>query len=76
MFLRNEHMYKKYLGDKIVDCKVGFANGKETTKDKQDSVSYKRVCQGDTDFAEVLQISNNPQVLSLKQIIDLFFWDP
>ena len=72
-FWGTEHMYRKYLGDKIVDCKVGFANGNETSKDSGDSVSYKRVCKGDTNFAEVLQISYNPTTLTLKEIIDLFF---
>lgn len=68
-----EHMYRKYLNDKIIDCRVGFANGSETKKDQSDSISYKRVKQGDTDFAESLQISYNPEVITLKELIDFFF---
>lgn len=68
-----EHIYRKYLGDRITDCKVGFANGNDTKKDSDDSISYKRVKQGDTNFAEVLQISYNPNVISLKELIDFFF---
>lgn len=72
-FWGTEHMYRKYLNDKIIDCKVGFANGKESDKDSKESISYKRVKQGDTDFAEVLQISYDPKIVTLKELIDLFF---
>lgn len=72
-FWGTEHMYRKYLNDKIIDCKVGFANGKESDKDSQDSISYNRVKKGDTDFAEVLQISYDPKIVTLKELIDLFF---
>ncbi|CCF60098.1 hypothetical protein KAFR_0J00300 [Kazachstania africana CBS 2517] len=72
-FWGTEHMYRKHLGDRIIDCKVGFANGIEDSKDQESSVSYKRVCKGDTNFAEVLQISYNPTVITLKELVDFFF---
>lgn len=72
-FWGTEHMYRKQFGDKITDYKVGYANGNESKKDVEDSISYKRVCGGDTDFAEVLQIAYNPQVVSLKSLVDFFF---
>ncbi|CDH11839.1 probable Peptide methionine sulfoxide reductase [Zygosaccharomyces bailii ISA1307] len=72
-FWGTEHIYRKYVGDKIVDCKVGYANGSESKKDEPDSLTYKRVCVGDTGFCEVLQISYNPKIVSLKQLVDLFF---
>ncbi|SCU86498.1 LAMI_0D02344g1_1 [Lachancea mirantina] len=71
-FWGTEHIYRKYYGDKIVDCKVGYANGDENAKDGN-SVSYKRVCSGDTNFAEVLQISFDPKTVSLKELVDFFF---
>ncbi|SCW02920.1 LAFE_0F17194g1_1 [Lachancea fermentati] len=72
-FWGTEHIYRKYFGSKLVDCKVGFSNGTEGAKDDDDSISYKRVCKGDTNFAEVLQISYDPKVVSLKELVDFFF---
>ncbi|CCH62993.1 hypothetical protein TBLA_0I03400 [Henningerozyma blattae CBS 6284] len=72
-FWGTEHMYRKHFSAKIEDCKVGYANGKETLKDSTDSISYQRVKKGDTDFAEVLQISYNPKKVTLKELIDFFF---
>lgn len=31
-FWGTEHMYRKYLNDRIVDCKVGYANGEESKR--------------------------------------------
>ncbi|KAL6946272.1 Peptide-methionine (S)-S-oxide reductase [Hanseniaspora osmophila] len=68
-----DHLYRKHFGDRIVDCTVGFANGSEDKKDTDDSISYKTVCSGTTDFAEALQISYDPQAVSFKELIDFFF---
>ena len=68
-----EHMFRKHLSDKIIDCKVGFANGDDYLKDDASGISYKRVCKGDTDFAEVLQISYNPKTVSLNELLSFFF---
>ncbi|QLQ80059.1 hypothetical protein HG537_0D00590 [Torulaspora globosa] len=72
-FWGTEHIYRKHFGDKIIDYKVGYANGNESKKDNKDSISYERVTKGDTNFAEVLQVSYNPQVVSLKSLVDFFF---
>ncbi|EDO15366.1 hypothetical protein Kpol_460p1 [Vanderwaltozyma polyspora DSM 70294] len=72
-FWGTEHMYRKYLNDKIIDCKVGYANGDNSLKDNSDSISYKRVCKGDTNFVEVIQISYSPEVTTLKELVDFFF---
>lgn len=72
-FWGTEHIYRKQFGDKIIDYKVGYANGNESKKDSADSVSYERIKKGDTNFAEVLQVSYNPQVVSLKSLVDFFF---
>lgn len=63
-----DHIYRKNYVDKgLVDAKVGFANG------HVDNPSYKRVCEGDTNFAEVLQISYDPAKLPLREIISFFY---
>ncbi|CCD23646.1 peptide-methionine-S-sulfoxide reductase NDAI_0B06140 [Naumovozyma dairenensis CBS 421] len=72
-FWGTDHIYKKHLGDKIIDAKVGYANGDESKNDQVDSVSYKRVKQGDTNFAEALQIAYNPNTIKLKELVDFFF---
>ncbi|CCC70870.1 hypothetical protein NCAS_0F03860 [Naumovozyma castellii] len=72
-FWGTEHIYRKHLGDKIIDAKVGYANGEESKKDHDTSISYQRVKKGDTDFAEVLQISYNPKIITLKELADFFF---
>ncbi|CAI4061103.1 hypothetical protein SUVZ_05G1150 [Saccharomyces uvarum] len=72
-FWGTEHMFRKYLNDRIVDCKVGYANGAESKKDSAHGISYKKVCGGDTDFAEVLQVSYNPKIVTLKELTDFFF---
>lgn len=72
-FWGTEHIFLKYFGDRIIDGKVGYANGLESAKDKTDSVSYERVKKGDTGFAEAYQISYNPNVVTLKELVDFFF---
>lgn len=72
-FWGTEHIYRKHLGDKIKDCKVGYANGNEASKDILNKVTYERVCKGDTNFCEVLQISYDPKKCSLKDLLDFFF---
>lgn len=72
-FWGTEHIYRKHFGKRIVDCKVGYANGDESKKDALNSVSYKRVCSGDTGFAEVLQMAYNPKIVTLKELVDFFF---
>ncbi|SCU88170.1 LANO_0D01310g1_1 [Lachancea nothofagi CBS 11611] len=68
-----EHIYRKQFGSRIKDFSVGYANGDESQKDASDSISYKRVCSGETNFAEVLQIAFDPKTVSLKELVDFFF---
>lgn len=72
-FWGTEHIYRKQFGSRIVDGRVGYANGSDAARDLQNGVSYKRVCNGDTGFAEVFQLAYNPKVVSLKELIDFFF---
>ncbi|KAH3676525.1 hypothetical protein WICPIJ_009056 [Wickerhamomyces pijperi] len=64
-----EHIYNKYFsnGKGLIDCKVGYSNG------NLPNPSYKRVCEGDTEYAEVLQISYDPSVVTLRELIEFFY---
>lgn len=63
-----EHIYKKqYINKGLIDAKVGFSNG------SLPDPSYKRVCEGDTNYAEVLQISYEPSQVSLRELISFFY---
>lgn len=63
-----EHIYKKNFASKgLIDAKVGYANGVVPNP------TYNKVCGGDTQFAEVLQISYDPQVVSLKELLAFFY---
>ncbi len=51
----------------VTDVVVGYAGGEKANP------SYKQVCTGMTGHAEVVQVHFNPQVISLQQILDVFF---
>ena len=60
-----EAIFSSTLGVSSVD--VGYCNG-HTKKP-----TYEMVCSGKTGHAEVAQISFNPEIISLEEILDLFF---
>lgn len=65
-----EKVFRKHFqGKRLVDAKVGYANGNPATV----PINYKKVCGGATDFAEAVQISYEPSQVSLKEIIEIFF---
>lgn len=65
-----EKVFKKqFTGKGLVDVRVGYANGNPDVN----GVTYKRVCVGDTQFAEAIQLSYEPSQLSLAEILDIFF---
>ncbi|ODQ81553.1 hypothetical protein BABINDRAFT_159829 [Babjeviella inositovora NRRL Y-12698] len=67
-FWGTEHMFRKHFGTKgLVDCKVGYANGSTVNP------TYGDVCKGTTDHAEALQISFDPSVVSLKELVKFFY---
>ena len=53
--------------DGIIKTEVGYCGGnsKET--------SYKEVCTGNTDHAEVVKLDFDPKVISYEKILDFFF---
>jgi peptide-methionine (S)-S-oxide reductase len=51
----------------IVNVESGYAGG-ETV-----SPTYEQICSGTTGHAEVVQITFNPEIISFKEILEIFF---
>ncbi|CDK25882.1 unnamed protein product [Kuraishia capsulata CBS 1993] len=62
-----ERLYRKHYGDKIVDLKVGYCNGKVSEP------TYEQVCKGDTQHTEAVQISFDPAVVSYEELYEFLF---
>ena len=60
-----EAVFSSFIG--IVNVNVGYCNG------HAENPNYEMVCGGDTGYAEVAQITFNSKVVSLEEILDLFF---
>lgn len=69
-FWGTEGLFRKHFldnGKGLIDIKSGFANGKVANP------TYKQVCQGNTDFVEVVQMSYDPSKVSSGDLYDFFF---
>lgn len=51
----------------VEETRVGYANG------KTDEPTYRQVCTGQTGFAETVEVSYDPAVISLDNLLFLFF---
>ena len=51
----------------VLDVVSGYAGGHKPNPD------YKSVCSGKTGHAEVVQVTFDPQVISFKEILEIFF---
>jgi len=51
----------------VEDAVVGYAGG------RVENPSYEQVCTGATGHAEVVQVTFNPQAISLPEILEVFF---
>ena len=60
-----EAIYKELNG--VVGVESGFSGGHVVNP------SYREVCDGNTGHAEVCQLTYNPQVISFKEILEVFF---
>ena len=60
-----EPIFKELRG--VEDVIVGYAGGQAK------SPSYEQVCTGATGHAEVVQITFNPEIISFRDILDVFF---
>ena len=64
-FWGTEHYFKQIDG--VVDTEVGYANG--TTENP----TYKDVCTDKTGFAETVYVIYNPNKVSLKFLLEMYF---
>jgi peptide-methionine (S)-S-oxide reductase len=55
------------LVDGVLAVESGYSNGHVVRP------SYEQVCQGDTGHAEVVRVSFDPQRISLREILEIFF---
>ncbi|HEX2531222.1 MAG TPA: peptide-methionine (S)-S-oxide reductase MsrA [Burkholderiaceae bacterium] len=60
-----EAVYQQLKG--VVTVESGYAGG------HVDNPSYEQVCEGTTGYAEVVQISFDPVVVSYREILEIFF---
>ena len=60
-----EKKFSKLEG--IVETEVGYCGGKVS------NVSYKEVCSGETEHAEVVKLTFDPKKISYERIIEYFF---
>ncbi|WP_313295837.1 peptide-methionine (S)-S-oxide reductase MsrA [Diaphorobacter sp.] len=51
----------------VHDVESGYANG------HVDAPTYEQVCEGSTGHAEVIKVDYDPAVISLRQILEIFF---
>ena len=60
-----EKKFSKIKG--IINTEVGYCGG------KMPNTTYKEVCTGETDHAEVVKLSFDPNIISYEKIIEYFF---
>ena len=53
--------------DGVIKTEVGYCGGKST------KTSYKEVCTGETNHAEVVKLDFDPEIISYEKIIKYFF---
>jgi peptide methionine sulfoxide reductase msrA/msrB len=64
-FWGTEHYFKQIDG--VVDTEVGYANGKTTNP------TYQEVCTDKTGFAETVHVTYNPDKVSLRFLLEMYF---
>lgn len=62
-----EELYLQCFNDRIIDCEVGFANGKTAHP------TYDSVCKGDTGHTEAVQVAYDPSLVSFEELLEFFF---
>jgi peptide-methionine (S)-S-oxide reductase len=60
-----EAVYKETKG--VIDAVPGYAGGKSVNP------TYEQVCSGNTGHAETVQVTFNPQQISYREILEVFF---
>lgn len=60
-----EAVYDRVRG--VLDVESGYSNGQVSEP------SYEQVCRGDTGHAEVVRLTFDPQQVSLRELLEVFF---
>jgi len=60
-----EELYRKLTG--VSKTEVGYTGG------KTENPTYEQVCSGNTDHAEAVQITYNPELVSYETLLDMFW---
>ncbi|PWN87115.1 methionine sulfoxide reductase A [Acaromyces ingoldii] len=70
-FWGTEHIFREHYGSGrgLIDAKVGFIGGKESSKDP----SYEEVCTGRTGHAEATQIKFDPTKVTYAELVEFFY---
>ncbi|PWN40952.1 peptide methionine sulfoxide reductase [Ceraceosorus guamensis] len=69
-FWGTEHIFREhYKGKGLIDAKVGFIGGKESSKNP----SYEEVCTGRTGHAEAAQVTFDPSKVSYAELVEFFY---
>ena len=66
-FWKGELIFSKIPG--VLKTEVGYMGG----NDSENKVTYKQVCSGKTENAEVIQITFNKDKITYKALLDLFW---
>lgn len=61
-----EELFRQMPG--VIATQVGYANGR-----LRNSVTYERVCKGDTDFRETVRVTFDTDILSLESLLGAYF---
>lgn len=51
----------------VYNCKSGYSGG------EVDNPTYKQICTGTTGHAEVIQITYNPEVITFRELLEIFW---
>ncbi|KAI9317299.1 peptide methionine sulfoxide reductase MsrA [Dichotomocladium elegans] len=62
-----EHLYKKHFGKDGVTTKVGYTGG------NTDNPNYCQVCSGQTEHAEAVELTFDPECVSYATLVEFFY---
>ncbi|CDS11008.1 hypothetical protein LRAMOSA03272 [Lichtheimia ramosa] len=62
-----EHLYKKHFGKDGITTRVGYTGG------DVDNPTYRQVCSGNTNHAEALEVTFDPERVSYASLVEFFY---
>ncbi|MCJ1464949.1 Peptide-methionine (S)-S-oxide reductase [Pseudocyphellaria aurata] len=70
-----EHIFRQHFqGKGLLDAKVGYIGGLIKTRDgKEIEPTYRVVCGGSTGYAEALQVTFDPSIVTYSTLIEFFY---